>query len=1032
MLSKLVFCNVRHYAALILFLATAVSVYAQNNVSLRGRVTDNTGSPLAGASVGVVGAAISTVTDADGNYLLDVPSDARIVVSYVGYDPIEESVDARDQIDVVLYDSLSELEFLLDIGYGSQKKGNLTIAVSSLDATTTFVTPSPNPMEALQGRVAGLDVVRERGLAGSDVKMQLRGNRSFTASGTPAVIIDGMPGDYSTLNPNDIESVEVLKDASSTAIYGSNGSNGVILITTKSGHDGNTVVNFNMYAGINGWSRVPEMRSGESYMAAIRDAMKAAGKWTAEGDHDSNAFNAALNGDEAYEMHKAGKYISWRDELLSNGSIQNYSLSVAGGSERTKSYFSLNYSLERGEYSHDDNRIYSSSIRVDHRARHWLSLGVNGRISYVYRNRAQGGLEDALILEPLGSLYNEDGKLNVTTFGSNYNYLLNNHDNYRDNTQHTRLYFHPYVEVRPLDGLSLLSRVQANIDIKKSNSFYGIGSFNYYSKTGFPTLAMIQNDRNLNYKWENVLTYHHIFAAYNDVTLTLVSSWEHNQSDESLQKQDGIKDNSYLWHNMSGDGDLMSSYSMTKSLGFVGRLSYAYADRYLATFSVRRDGDSRLSKDYRWDNFVAFSLGWRISDEQFMEATRDWLRTAKIRLGYGVTGTASIAPYSSVSNLESTSISFSGVSTDVWRYSKNYANPNLKWEKSHNLNVGLDASLFGGRLDVVADLYKTTTDGIIWSHSLPVTDGGYSSSVSYVMAQNVAQTENKGIELQLNSTNVEIGNFSWASSVALTLSKEKITRLTDGSADNVANGSNFTLTVGEAVNSYYHYKIDGIWQKGEEADAAVFGKAPGDIKIATSLTHLSAGQYSGIDDEGNEVIYNADNQYNYSEADYRTLGHNSPDMTLGFQNTLRWKGLDFGALLFWRHGQMIKYDMLSSFDPRGVKNFPVYFNYWTDENASNDFPAVNADRSITSYTGYAALSYVDGSYFKVKNVTLGYTFPSALMEKMGVSRFRIYSTLNNPIVHAKSRLLKDYDPEQNGQFNSPLTRQLVFGINLTF
>lgn len=1032
MLSKLSFSNVRFLATLIMVLTAVTSVWAQTNVTLRGRVTDNTGSPLAGATVSVLGATASTITDEDGNYVLDVPSDAHIMVSYIGYDPIEEFVEGKTEINVVLYDSLSELEFLLDIGYGSQKKGNLTIAVSSLDANTAFVTPSPNPMEALQGRVAGLDIIRERGLAGSDVKIQLRGNRSFTADGTPTVIIDGMPGDYSTLNPNDIESVEVLKDASSTAIYGSNGANGVILITTKSGNDGNTVVNFNMYAGVNGWSRMPEMRSGESYMAAIRDAMKAAGKWTAQGDHDSNAFNTALSNDEAYEMHKAGKYINWRDELLSNGSIQNYSLSVAGGSENTKSYFSLNYSLERGEYSHDDNRIYSSSVRVDHKAKQWLSLGVNSRLSYVYRNRAQGGLEDAVLVEPLGNLYDEDGNLNVNTFGSNYNYLLNNHENYRDNTQHTRIYFDPYVEIRPVDGLSLLSRAQANIAVKKVNNFYGIGSFNYYSKTGFPTQASILNTRNYNYKWENVITYHRIFAAYNDVTVTLVSSWEHNQSDQSLQTQDDIKDNSYLWHNMSGDGDVQSSYSMTKSLGFVGRLSYAYNDKYLATFSIRRDGDSRLSKDYRWDNFVAFSLGWRISDESFMESTRDWLRTAKIRMGYGVTGTAGIDPYSSVSNMESASISFSGSSTDVWRYSKIYANPNLKWEKSHNLNIGLDASFADGRVDLVADFYKTKTDGIIWSHSLPVTDGGYSSSVPYVMAQNLAETENKGVELQVNSTNVEVGDFSWASSIALTLNKEEITKLTDGSADNVANGYVFTLTTGEAINSYYHYKIDGIWQKGEEADAAVFGKAPGDIKIATDLTHVSAGQYKSVDEDGNEVIYNADNQYKYSESDYRTLGHNSPDWTLGFQNTLRWKGFDFGALLFWRQGQMIKYDMLSSYDPRGVKNFPVYFNYWTEDNASNDFPAINADRNITSYTGYAALSYVDGSYFKVKNITLGYTLPSALMEKMGISKLRVYSTVNNPIVHAKSDLLKDYDPEQNGQFNSPLTRQLVFGINLTF
>ncbi|MBQ3634950.1 MAG: TonB-dependent receptor [Bacteroidales bacterium] len=1017
---------------------------AQEKKTVTGQVFDNVGSPIPGAAVMVKGTTVGTVTDMDGKFSIEAPSDGVLEVSFIGYTTETMEINGQDNIEFVIFDELNELDELMVIGYGTQKKSDLTGAITAIKSSDIVINPGSNPMEALQGKVAGLDILKSSGQAGSGVNMQLRGTRSFTASGNPTFIIDGMPGDYSTLNPNDIESIEVLKDASSTAVYGASGANGVILITTKSGKEGRLLVNVNAYAGFNGWGKTPEMRTGDSYLQGIRDAQKAAGKYDSY-KSEEEMFNAVL-GDGAWDLHKAGKYIDWADELLRTATVQNYSISVSRGSENSKTYFSLNYSDERGQYENDNNKVYSSSFRIDQTVREWLSLGVNSQLSYVYGNRAYADLETALTMQPLGELYNEDGtyKVSPTIQGGNFNMLLNNHSNYRNNRQNFSLRLTPYFEIRPIEGLSWLSRIQANLSVDRSNVFVGMGSYQYYRASGEKAVgtnsnveASITTNRGYNYKWENVLTYDFKIADDNHFTVTAVSSWNHNQSDNSVQRENNIKDNAYFWHNM-GAGDasnstVSSKYEMSKGLGFVGRINYGYAGKYLASVSVRHDGSSRLAKDYRWDTFPAFSLGWRISEEDFMEPTLDVIDNLKLRFGYGVTGTAGISPYSTMSKLEANSLSFSGHNVDIYRFGEEVTNEGLGWEKSHNANIGLDVSVLRGMFDLAFDLYKTRTDGVIWTRKMPITDGGLSSTQQYKMAQNICETENRGIEIQLVSNNIRKDDLEWKSTVTFSANKEEITKLTGGAADNISNGD-YALTIGEPVNSYYHYKVTGVWQKDEAEDAAAFGCKPGDLKAATKgLTRTSAGVYTSKDEKtGETVTYDKTNPYTYSDKDFQTLGHNNPDWTLGFKNEVNWKGFDLSVFMFWRWGQTIKYNLLTDYDPTGVGNFPKYFNYWTEENPSNDFPALNANNTRSSYKPFYGLAFVDGSYFKLKNITLGYSLPKEMTEKLKIEKLRIYGTITNPLVHAKSDMLEDYDPEQNGSINYPLTKQLVFGVNLTF
>ncbi len=778
------------------------------------------------------------------------------------------------------------------------------------------------------------------------------------------------------------------------------------------------------------------MRSGESYVKAIRQAQAAVGNTYSS---DSDMLDAVI-GEGAGALNAAGKYIDWADELLETGYTQNYSVSVSGATDKTKAYFSLNFSDEKGQFHDDDYKVYSSNMRIDHKIKNWMSVGINAQMSYVYRNRAYSSLENALISEPLGELYDEDGNLNVVPgTGTQVNLLLNNKSNYRNNQKNYKLYFNPYIELRPIKGLTIQSRLGATLAYSRSNYFQGEGSYQYYTSSGTSAsgvdasvYATITQSHNYNYKWENIFTYNFQILNDHDFTVTAVTSYNHNQYDYTYQRETNIADNAYLWHNMGVNQDYVtatSSYNMSKGWGLVGRLSYSYKGRYLLSASVRRDGSSKLAKGNRWDTFPAISVGWRISDESFMEGTKNWLDNLKIRLGYGITGTASIDPYATAYTLEATTLSFSGDNKSIYRYSQNYTNKELGWEKSYNTNIGIDASFLNNRIDLTADFYLTKTKGVIWTRNLPVTAGAYTATSYYNTTLNICETENRGVELALNTRNIDTKDFKWSSTLTYSYNKEKIVKLADGTSNYVTNGD-YALAIGEAINSYYHYKIDGIWKTSEAADAAVFGQEPGDIKIDVSnnLTHTGTGEYTDAD--GN--VYTAENTYAISANDYKILGHNSPDWTLGFQNTFTYKNFDLSIYMYMRWGQMIQYDLLGSYDPSGVGNFPKYFKYWTEDNQNANFPAINGNNDITSYTGYYALQYVDGSFFKIKNITLGYTLPKSVLTKAGISKCRFYATITNPLVLAHSSLLKDYDPEMNGSLSYPLTKQLVFGVNLSF
>ena len=1056
--------NTSGFLFTVLFLIICISAIAQSK-TVTGKITDqSTGRPIEGVDITVKGTTTTVVTNAEGGFSISVPSNESVlVISYVGYGTQEITVGAQSTISISMSNSQKKLDEVVVIGYGTTKRRDLTGAIVSVKPEEITARPGPNPMESLQGRVAGLDITRASGQPGAPINIQLRGTRSFTASGNPLFIINGLPGDYATLNPYDIESIEVLKDASSTAVYGSAGSNGVILITTKSGRAGKLNIDFNTYYGYNGWSTTPKMRTGDAYLQTKRDAYRwvydaTANKWTTTGAlWQSPADDSTIFGTTRYQTFKEGNFVDWADVFLrDNAATQNYSLSIGGGNNVTKGYISFNYTNENGQYIGDEYKLYSTTMRIDHKVRNWISMGGNLLASYVDRDKAQDKLENALVTDPLVKPYNPDGSLNTNLGNNVYNLLLDYQPGVYGNVDNnTKLSLNPYVEIRPIKGLSFLSRAGVQLNYSNTYRFDGIGSVSYtYSNAGIAKARVTQN-RFQGYQWENILTYNRKMGDH-DFTLTGVSSWYHNQNTNTEMNQSNITSNNFKWYKFTGDQNTTatSSYTMSKTFGLLGRINYSYLGKYLFSASLRSDGSSVLYPTNRWDNFPAASAGWRISEEKFMSGTRGWLDNLKLRIGWGITGSAKIDPYSSVSVVESGTMSLGGLTQPMYRNSQFITNADLGWEKSHNTNFGVDATLFRNRIDLSLEYYITNTDGVIYSVTSPIIYGTYRPGTQYQTNINVAQTKNRGFEATLNTRNIVAKDFEWTSSVAFASNKEEILKLIGGVANNITNGA-YSLTIGEPVNSFRNYKLDGVWQIGEEADAAVFGKHAGDLKVnVPGMTKLGTGVYVKEAANGTKTYYYtnladaqkfdpsltaATSKYSYSANDYQILGHNTPDWSLGFQNVFRYKGFDLTIFAYLRWGQMINYVMPGWYQPNGFatnaspsRTFPEYFNYWTPENPSNDFPAMNYLSTSSTITGFSGLTYVDGSFFKIKNITLGYTLPANLMKRASIQRLRIYATITNPVIVAKSHLIKQYDPEMNGSLEYPLTRQAVAGLNLTF
>lgn len=980
--------------------------------TIKGQILDETGESMIGVSVLVKGTTIGTVTDFDGNYTLEVPSGKNILeISYIGYKTKEITIGNNSLINIKMEPDTQALDEVVVIGYGTVKKRDLTGAVASMKNEDVTVAPTSNVMEALQGKIAGMDIVKSSGQVGEDVSILLRGSRSIYGSNEPLFIIDGIPGSYSQVNPSDIESVDVLKDASSTAIYGSAGANGVVIITTKRGKEGKATVNFDAYYGFSGSPNYKHGMVGDEWVNYQREAYK-----YKNGDYPSDM--SALFGNQDYtDAYNAGKWIDWIDEASGNtATTQKYSLSVSGGSEKTKIFASTSYNREEGLLSNDNLNKYSLRLNIDQEIFSWAKMGFTSNLTYQDRNQGvKNTFTKGLSSFPLGDAYDQNGKINHEYITGQYSPLGDFiEDQYVNNTRSTYLNVSGYLELSPIKDFTFTSRINGTLSDSRQGQYWGDQcNANRPSYAGSPHAA-ITNKNAWNYTWENILSYNTTIAKDHNIGGSVITSWNKNQNDSSLAAASGqMVDRWSFWRLASGASQhVESDFAQTQKMSFAVRFNYSYKGKYLFTFSNRWDGVSQFSAGHKWDSFPAGAIAWRISDEPFMNVAKNWLNNLKLRVGYGITGNSGgVDAYGTTTQAyvyTGNGLTLNGQNSSFTQYTGTYGSKDLGWEKSYNWNVGLDYGIKQS-VDGSIEWFKTTTKGLLFKRTLPITSGltGWGSPLS--IWQNIAETSNQGVEVTINSHNIKTKDFSWNTTLSVTWSKEKIEKLPDG--DLISEN----LFVGHSIKSIYGYKYTGIWGTNTPQDILdAYGVKPGFIQIET------------LEKDGDGGVHK------YSTNDRQVLGHTNPDWIVGLNNTFTYKNFDLSVFAMARYGQTINSDLLGYYtaEQSVTTNQLAGADYWTENNQGAYYPAPGTGSEQS--TVISALRVRDGSFIKVKNITLGYTFPVNISRKALMEKCRIYATAYNPFIYVKDKQLKGTDPETNGSDAFPTFRQFVFGVNLTF
>ncbi|WP_164891077.1 SusC/RagA family TonB-linked outer membrane protein [Botryobacter ruber] len=995
----------------------AVSKPGKREAEVTGTVKDSKGEALIGVTVRIKGTNTGTVTDVNGNFRLSLPNANEILVfSYLGYATQEVATQGRTNISVTLAESNSALEEVVVVGYGTTRKRDLTGAVSSVKAEAIALSPVSSPMEALQGRVSGLDIQRESGRAGSSPSVLLRGNRSLTASQSPLYIVDGIPSSIDNLNPNDIESIDVLKDASSTAIYGSAGANGVIMITTKKAKAGKVQIDVNSYYGINGFASFPKPLTGDAWLNYHRDKFYMDKGYEAT-DLTDLGFTEA--GKKAIE---SGQWVNWVDETLQTGTQQNHHFSVRGGTETAQAYLSLGYIGEKGIYKNDKVDMYNSRGGIDLKFNKAFKAGFQSILNYRSSNSTNSRVNKAYSVYPLGMPYNEDGTVSLFPIegdANNVSILANNYPGaFANQSRSFNIQFNPYVEFTPVKNLSFRSNFGTNLSGSRAGNFANRNSYNLLSEGKVASEAAYSTGFNYSYIWENILNYNATLLKDHQIGLTGITSWADSRREGASIAGTGLDYDDFLFYNMAAVQNISNrsnDYSQTKRMSFAGRFNYSFKGKYLFQLTNRWDGVSQLADGNKWSSFPSASVAWWISDEGFMQGTKSWLDNMKLRAGYGISGLASIDPYVSLTRTATKTANLSlggGAALPVYTPTEHITNPDLTWERSANTNFGLDLSVFKNRIDFSAEYYQTRTTGILWDRRLPTSSGGYDSKTPYKKTSNIATSENKGWEFTVGTRNIETTNFQWNSSFTFTTAVERLVDIDLGKLT-VAELVSENLFIGHPARGvFYGYKKTGIWQLGEEDEAAKYGAKPGDIKLQT----VEQFDADGVSDGG---------VHTYSAKDRMIVGNSVPKWFFGFQNTVKYRNFDLTVFTTARYGQMVNAQVLGYWNRVAQ---PATYDYWMPDNPTNDFPRPGGGFN-TQFE--SALTLVDGSYLKIKNITLGYSLPTELGSKFGISRMRIYGTAYNPLIFTRSHLLKNVDPESGGADSFPLYKQVVFGVNLS-
>lgn len=1015
---------------------TFESVFQDRQVS--GIVTSSDGEPMPGVNVVIKSTSSGTVTDATGRYNLNVPGDNAILVfSFIGYMTQEVSVGNQSAINVKLEASLETLSEVVVIGYGTVKKSDLTGSVSSVKAEELKAVPTTSFEQALQGRAAGVQVSQTSGQPGAEASIRIRGTSSILAQNEPLYVIDGMlinssSGDVTAggglgqrisplaaISPGDIESIEILKDASATAIYGSRGANGVILITTKRGKKGTSTVDFETYYGVQEASNMLDLLNAQQFGELVNEAKI-----------NSGQLPVYVN------PQNLGEGTDWQEELLRVAPIQNYQLTFSGGNEKTQYAITGGLFDQKGVIVNSNFQRYSFRSNITTAINDKFTVGTNLAFSRTRGNTVNTGLQfitpgvigGALGMNPILPVYDptrKGGYTHENTIAGQIGTVIGN----------------PVAEAKEHKSLSTNSRFLGNIEgsykLAKGLTF----------KTTFGVDAVFSRDRVFAPSWlkasegsrgeaglanleaftwlnENTLTYNTDLREKDNLNVVLGYTLQEFQNEFNSVYVFDIPDDKLGFHNLGAalnpqapsNGE--TRWSM---VSYLGRAQYSLTGKYIFTLTGRVDASSKFAENNKYSFFPSAAFAWRIIEEPFMQNIQAF-SDLKLRGSIGIIGNQAISPYQS---LPLTAPQGEGVFNTGTGYSyyissqpQSFNNPDLKWETTRQISAGIDASFFEGRLSASLDYYQKYTYDLLLSTPISSTTGFEFTTL------NVGNVENRGFDLEINSFNTSNSSaVKWTSALNFSINRNKVTRL---ATDNDVNlGSGLILREGEAIGTFYGYQFDGIFQTNEEADAsAVFVNQTGANKAVAGDR-----RYRDVNNDG--VI---------NEDDRMILGNALPDFTWGLNNDIGYKNFTLSFFIQASHGnEMANLNTAALEDFRGLNNVSAEaaLNRWTPHNPSNRYPRALANRSVDVGT-FSSVMVEDASYVRLKNVTLGYNLPSNMLQRLSVRNVRVYLSATNLFTITD---YKGFDPEGSAhgtataypgvdQGRYPLTKTYLVGLNI--
>lgn len=991
-------------------------------VTISGRVLDSNNEPIIGASVIEEGTTNGVATDLNGNFTLNVNENARLAVSYVGYISQNIPLQGRTNIPVVLVEDARSLDELVVVGYGVVKRSDLTGSVGSIKAADITKVAASNALQAVQGKVTGVDLQQSSGQAGAGVNITLRGNRSITASNSPLILVDGTEyGSTIDINPSDIESIEVLKDASSTAIYGTRGANGVIIITTKRGKAGATKVAVNSYLSFNSPVHVPKVMYGDKEVQRLIDrknyqADKASGNWGTSNITPEIELTEKLEDFTELGIYNDKSYTDWLDIILQNGMTKNIETSVMGGSEKTNFSLSLGGMFEEGLMKKDLQNRYNVKTTIDHRLNKIFKTGTSLLFTYKDRAARNGSVfNQALKMTTITHAYRGDGSIIETPnprYAAHSNPLLDEIEgNYVNNTESTRFFGNGYVEISPITSAVLRSSMTVDRNDARIGGYQDFTSVSRYQS---PATSYISSEYNhsTRYTWENTLTHNTNFnKSKHDLTTLLGHSMNQRVFESTSTFGDAGKEHYYksLYYDLTriAAPTTESSYIKQAMLSYFGRLNYKYDEKYLLTASIRADGSSTLAPGHKWGYFPSAAAAWRASEEDFLNNV-NWLNNLKFRASWGISGNAAVDPYSTMSTLSAVQVYYYlGAKNISGNYPSVFGNTSLKWETTRATNFAVDFGVLDNRISGSVDVYFSHTYDLLYPKSAPP------SSVYPSVISNIGETKGNGVEVNLYTLLFNQKDFSWDINWSYSTFKDRIVSLSDGVSRNIIGQSG--QIVGEPVRIYYDYKTDGNWGVGEfdKFKTDWLANNPG-----KALAYPSAYGDPGtlkIVDQNNDGKLDDDDKFVYNR---------SPKHIFGMNNNISFKNFNLSVFALARLGSIIAYDMNTQMNYESANWGDL--DYWTPTNTGAKFPSPGAPSTIFATYG-TALRYEKADYLKIKDVTLSYSLPQSIVRGLMLSKLQVYGSLKNYFTFSN---INNYDPERDGAVSFPLAKQMVFGVNI--